>query len=152
MDNVTLTLTHAEVLTVATIVGAAVVGLLVSFIVAYVNHRYTLAQGKKIATATLHKLLILVTALFTGLQYYVPILQEHLRTLESWPYIGGYAVGIYAAANFLYAVKAKAWFQSLLKTAQKLDAKVNSVPDQVPAPQTPTPLSQDESADNFLAS
>lgn len=150
MSQVTLTLTNAEAMTIAVVCFTVAFALLASFVVAYINHRYTLAQGKKLATKWLHVLLVGVSSLFTGLQYYTPWLQTHLRTLETLPYIGAYAVGIYAAANFIYAVKAKSWFQSILKTAEKLDTTASSLPGLTPD-SAPAPATQEETAANFSA-
>lgn len=109
---------------VATIVTA----LLVGFVAEYVKHKYTLKQGKKLETLAVHKVLIGLALLTTALQYAIPFLQTNMRALETLPYIGAYATGIYAAANYLYAFKGKQWYQSILNTAQKLDANLTAPP------------------------
>lgn len=148
MASITLTLTSGEATLIAVVCFTVAFALIASFVVAYINHRYTLAQGKKLATKWLHVILVGVSSLFTGLQYYTPWLQTHLRTLETLPYIGAYAVGIYAAANFLYAVKAKSWFQSILKTAEKLDTTASALPGLTPEA-TPVPAQAVEDVSNF---
>lgn len=145
----------------AIVVAAIITALLVAFVMEYIKHRFTLKQaqalattGVKLAQSKLHVLLVLISTLFAGLEYYIPFLQQHLRTLETLPYLGAYVVSIYAAANFLYALKAKTWFQAVLKTATKLDAKVNAAQPSVqpsaplnvqPQPQLP------ETESNFVS-
>lgn len=101
--------------------------LLTGFVVEYLKHRYTLAQGKKLAMFAVHNALVFIAALFGALSYAIPFLQTNLTALEKLPYFGAYVVGIYAASNYLYALKGKTWFKNLLNTAQKLDAKQNGV-------------------------
>lgn len=121
----------------ATIVTALVIG----FIVEYVKHRYTLKQMKKLQGLAIHTLLVGLAVMSTVLEYATPFLQTNLRALETLPYIGAYAVGIYAAANYLYVLKGKKWYQNLLKTTQKLDKRLNGPQPQsydAPAPTNPT--------------
>lgn len=106
---------------------AIVSGIVVGFVAEFVKHRYTLAKAKQLALSKVHLVLGLLAGLMTGLQYYIPILQQHLRSLETLPYIGSYVVAIYAAAVFLYSVKTKGWYQKVFNTAQKLDAKIDPV-------------------------
>lgn len=117
----------------AIVVAAIVTALLVAFTMEYIKHRFTLKQaqdlattGVKLAQSKLHVLLVLISTIFAGMEYYIPFLQQHLRTLETLPYLGTYIVSIYAAANFLYALKAKKWFQAVLQTATKLDKQVTA--------------------------
>lgn len=136
----------------AIVVAVLLAGLVTSAVVAYVKHKYTLRQGIAMSQATLHKLLLAVSAVFTGLQYYLPFLQTHLRTLETLPYIGGYAVSIYAAANFLYALKAKSWFTKLWNTSEKLaDMQVTLPTPAEPQPVQPQTVDAPESAADFVA-
>jgi hypothetical protein len=135
----------------AIVAAALLAGLVTSAVVAYVKHRYTLKQGVAFSQATLHKLLLAVSAVFTGIQYYLPFLQTHLRTLETLPYLGGYVVSIYAAANFVYAIKAKTWFTKLWNTAEKLDSMQVTLPTPVAQPLAPAPTDTPETAADFAA-
>lgn len=122
------------------VAGTIVTALLIGFVTEYVKHRYTLKQLKKLETLAIHTLLVGLAVASTVLEYAIPFLQTNLRALETLPYIGAYAVGVYAAANYLYALKGKTWYQNLLNTAQKLDKKLNAPVNNfdAPAPTIPT--------------
>jgi hypothetical protein len=135
----------------AIVVAALLSGLVVSAAVAYRKHRYTLKQGIEYGQAKLHILLLGVSAVFTGIQYYLPFLHDHLRTLETLPYIGGYVVSIYAAANFVYAIKAKTWFTKLWNTAEKLDSMQVTLPTPVAQPLAQATTDAPETAADFAA-
>jgi hypothetical protein len=135
----------------AIVAAALLAGLVTSGVVAYIKHKYTLRQGVAFSQATLHKLLLAVSAVFTGIQYYLPFLHDHLRTLETLPYIGGYAVSIYASANFLYALKAKTWFSKLWNTAEKLSTMQVTLPTPVEQPLVPQTVDAPETAADFAA-
>lgn len=133
------------------LVGAAILSaFVVSAIVEWVKHRYTVKKAEALGQKALHEILLLVSALFAGLQYYLPFLQQHLRTLETLPYIGIYAVGIYAAANFVYALRLKTWFTTFVTWASKEDKAATAKLANLPELQPPEP-SSDESAANFQA-
>lgn len=135
----------------AIVAAALLAGLVTSGVVAYIKHKYTLKQGVAFSQATLHKLLLAVSAVFTGIQYYLPFLHDHLRTLETLPYVGGYVVSIYAAANFVYALKAKTWFTKLWNTAEKLDKMQVTLPTPVAPQPLPPTASETETAADFAA-
>lgn len=84
-------------------------------------------KGKKFSDAATHVLLVVTTLLFTGLEYAIPFIQEHLVSLQTLPHVGKYVVGIYAAMNFLYSIKLKAWFQVWFKWLSKKDASTENV-------------------------
>lgn len=88
--------------------------------------------SKDLEDKVLHKLLLLVTLLFTGIQYLIPYLRDHLASLQTLPYVGEYVVGIYAAANFLYAVRLKSWFKVVFAWVSKQDATAPALPDPLP--------------------
>lgn len=101
-------------------------GLLTGLIVQYIKHKYTLAQGQSLAMLAVHNALIVVSLAFTALSYFLPFLQQNIIAFQHLPYVGAYAVGLYGAANYLYALKGRTWFNNILQTAQKLDAKNNA--------------------------
>ena len=127
-------------------VGAILTAIIVSAVVYMIKNHYWAKKAQALEQATLHKLLLGITAVLTGLQYYIPYLQQHLRTLETLPYIGSYMVGIYAAANFLYALRLKKWFQIFTNWASKESNTAITTPAES---STPTVPNQQETAADF---
>lgn len=98
---------HNVPVVIAVLVGA----LLISIVVEVIKRRYTKKQLQKMESETAQKLLALFAAVFTGLGYLLPYLQQNLTVLRSLPYVGVYAISIYAFANLLYAVRLKSWYK-----------------------------------------
>jgi hypothetical protein len=100
---------------VAVLIGVSSV-VVCAFLVALVTElrkRYlSKKQEEKIEGWVIQKTLASMTLLLAGLDYFVPFLQHNLPTLSNLKYVGPYMVSVYAAANFLYALKFKKWFTS----------------------------------------
>jgi FtsH-binding integral membrane protein len=140
--DATRSLYHNWPVVVAVLVGA----LVISVVVEVIKHRYTKRQLEKMKSETAQKLLALAALVFAGLGYLVPFLQTNLDVMRSLPYVGEFAISIYAFANLLYAVRLKSWYKVaagwLTREAKEDTAEV---PQEVPA------VLPVESSDNLLS-
>lgn len=139
---------------VAVLIGLTAV-VVTALVVAAVTEWYKVHRNKntetKIEGWVIQKALAFTALLFGGLEYALPFVQQNLAVLSSLKYVGGFVVSVYAAANFLYALKFKKWFkavQSYLEQRRaKLEAKkaVSDVPTEQPQPQEPQPVLESDS-------
>jgi hypothetical protein len=123
---------------VAVVVTAFVVSGL-----AYLRKRYLSKRTEDAVEGwAIHKTLVGASLLFGGLDYFLPFLQQNIEVLKSLKFVGPFVVSVYAAANFLYALKFKSWFKAieayLQKRADKKASDALAVQSQPPALQPPT--------------
>lgn len=137
VEIVDWSLTHWQALAVGVL---AVV--ITAFVVAAVTEWYKSHRNKKTEVKVegwlIQKALAFTALLFGGLEYALPFLQQNLTVLSNLKYVGGFVVSVYAAANFLYAMKFKSWFKAvqayLEQRRAKLEAKASGVPTEQSQP------------------
>lgn len=111
--------------------------VLISAIVFTLNNRHLSKNGEKYKDSTVHILLVVITSFFTGLATLIPILQDNLIFLQHLPYVGEFIITVYAAANFLYALRLKVWFVAIQNWLRKEDKQPTTVPTPPSVPSVP---------------
>lgn len=108
---------------------------------AYVfNKKVSKKRLQAIQKSTIHVFLVVVSAVFGFLGQAIPYLHDNLAVFRNVPHVGEYIVGIYAGANFLYAVRLKTWFKAIDAWLNKEDgttSKLAGLPELQPTETTP---------------
>jgi hypothetical protein len=133
-------LTHwvALLIGVATVVVAA---FLAAALTEWRKRHISKKTEEKVEGWVIQKTLALSSTLFAGLGLALPFLHTYLPVLSSLKYVGGFVVSVYAAGNFLYALKFKKWFKGVTAYLEarrdRLAAKKAASDVQPELPQSP---------------
>lgn len=137
LDKIVIALYHNWAVGLVVIFSATILSA-VTFLI---NKKWSKKQQQAVLTRTLHFVMVGVAALFGLLGQLVPFLHDNMAVFRTIPHVGEYVISVYAAANFLYALKLKAWFQAFASWASKETGEPNpyggvsaSVPQATPQP------------------
>lgn len=104
-----------------------------AFVIAALTEWYKVRRNKrteaKVEGIVIQKLLAFTAVLFGALEYALPFVQTNIVALSNLKYVGGFVVSVYAAANFLYALKFKSWFTAVQSYLEQRRARLAAASD-----------------------
>lgn len=106
------------------LLAVVVTAFLVALLAEWRKKHLSKKTEEKVEGFVIQKTLAASALLFGGLEYALPFIQQNLEVLRNLKYVGGFVVAVYAAANFLYAMKFKSWFKAVQTYLEKRQAKL----------------------------